>query len=216
MAELTRAKPKAAAQVIAALQETMPKWNEVLAARLALTSNQLLSQIEARIPKTQWAEFSVQTRELSVLLGQVSEVMALDVAEKSHTAPVVTPVHLVDVLLASNKLMPAEQVCDELGFTRQALHKAVQAGRLFRFKKGRGYFYPTFFVRTPEPERRAILEKVSMKLGSLPSSAKWQFFNQASYALDSKSPLELLTQAKPPTARTVDAIVRLAEAFADL
>ena len=97
-------------------------------------------------------------------------------------------------LIYKGILIKAEELTDQLGWTRQALSKARQARRVFSVEvKGRTY-YPAFFA-DPQYERRQ-LEIVSKALGDLPGTSRLQFMLTPKGSLNSLTPLEALARGK--------------------
>lgn len=110
-------------------------------------------------------------------------------------------------LVSERKLLPAAEVCRDLGITRQALSNAVAAGRIFAVDIGARRYYPAFYVHK-DFDRRA-LETVSQLLGSLPGWSKWQFFTTPKVSLRKLTPLQALSRGK------LDLVERAAKAFAE-
>jgi hypothetical protein len=97
-------------------------------------------------------------------------------------------------LLAQSQLVDSASFAQRMHFTRQALHKARRANRVFSVQfEGRRYF-PTFFA-DPAYERQQ-LESVSRILGELPGESKWQFFTTPKASLGRLTPLEALAGGK--------------------
>lgn len=111
------------------------------------------------------------------------------------------------VLVAERKLLPAAEVWRGLGITRQALSKALSAGRIFTVDVGARQYYPAFYLGG-DIDRRA-LERVSQLLGSLPGWSKWQFFTTPKASLNKLTPLRALSLGK------LDPVERAAKAFAE-
>jgi hypothetical protein len=97
--------------------------------------------------------------------------------------------------IASEKLLSAAVIADRLGLTKQAVSAAVRAKRMFVLDgpSGEG-FLPAFFA--DEKYDRAVLEKVSKALGTLPGGSKWEFFRTPRVSLGKKTPLELLAKGQ--------------------
>jgi len=110
--------------------------------------------------------------------------------------------------IAAGRLLGSAEIRERLGISRQALSAAVRAQRLFALTGPSGdYFYPAFFADARHD--RAVLEKVSRALGSLPGGAKWEFFTTPRLSLGRKTPLQALSKGQ------VDAVLAAAAAFAD-
>jgi hypothetical protein len=110
-------------------------------------------------------------------------------------------------LVSERKLLLAAEVWRGLGITRQALSKALAAGRIFTVDVGARQYYPAFYVHG-DFDRRA-LERVTRLLGSLPGWSKWQFFTTPKASLGKLTPLQALSRGK------LDSVERAAKAFAE-
>jgi hypothetical protein len=110
-------------------------------------------------------------------------------------------------LVSERKLLLATEVWCGLGITRQALSKALAAGRIFTVDVGARRYYPAFYVHG-DFDRRA-LERVTQLLGSLPGWSKWQFFTTPKASLGKLTPLQALSRGK------LDPVERAAKAFAE-
>ena len=77
-------------------------------------------------------------------------------------------------MIRAGQLLTSPQFCESMGWTKQALSKALAAHRVFFVTSGNERYYPAFYAST-EYDRRH-LESVSKILGDLPGSAKLQFF----------------------------------------
>ncbi|QND82247.1 Uncharacterized protein ChrSV_0018 [Chromobacterium vaccinii] len=110
-------------------------------------------------------------------------------------------------LVDSGKLLPAAKVWEGLGVTRQALNKAVAAGRIFTVDVGAAQFYPAFYLAADVD--RKTLAKVTQLLGSLPGWSKWQFFTTPKASLGNVTPLSALSRGK------VEQVAKAAAAFAE-
>jgi hypothetical protein len=110
-------------------------------------------------------------------------------------------------LVSERKLLLATEVWRGLGITRQALSKALAAGRIFTVDVGARQYYPAFYVHG-DFDRRA-LERVTRLLGSLPGWSKWQFFTTPKASLGKLTPLQALSRGK------LDLVERAAKGFAE-
>jgi hypothetical protein len=109
-------------------------------------------------------------------------------------------------LIGQRQLVDSPSFAQRMHFTRQALHKARRANRVFSVQfEGKRYF-PTFFA-DPTYERQQ-LESVSRILGELPGESKWQFFTTPKASLGRLTPLEALAGGKYSLVRSA------AESFA--
>jgi hypothetical protein len=110
--------------------------------------------------------------------------------------------------IAAQRLLGSADMRERLGVSRQALSAALRSQRLFALTGPSGdYFYPAFFADGRHD--RAVLEKVSRALGSLPGGAKWEFFTTPRLSLGNRTPLQALARGQ------VDAVLAAAAAFAD-
>lgn len=110
--------------------------------------------------------------------------------------------------IAAGRLLGPADMRERLGISRQALSAAVRAQRLFVLAGPSGDFlYPAFFADGRHD--RAVLEKVSRALGSLPGGAKWEFFTTPRLSLGKKTPLQALARGQ------VEEVLAAAAAFAD-
>jgi hypothetical protein len=110
--------------------------------------------------------------------------------------------------IAAGRLLGSAEMRERLGISRQALSAAVRAQRLFVLAGPSGDFlYPAFFADGRHD--RAVLEKVSRALGSLPGGAKWEFFTTPRLSLGRKTPLQALAKGQ------VEEVLAAAAAFAD-
>lgn len=110
--------------------------------------------------------------------------------------------------IEAGRLLGSAEMRERLGISRQALSAAVRAQRLFVLAGPSGDFlYPAFFADGRHD--RAVLEKVSRALGSLPGGAKWEFFTTPRLSLGKKTPLQALAKGQ------VEEVLAAAAAFAD-
>lgn len=110
--------------------------------------------------------------------------------------------------LAAGRLLGSADMRERLGISRQALSAAVRAQRLFVLAGPSGDFlYPAFFADARHD--RAVLERVSRALGSLPGGAKWEFFTTPRLSLGKRTPLQALAKGQ------VEEVLAAAAAFAD-
>ena len=103
-----------------------------------------------------------------------------------------------EALLRTGALLNSARFQQRAGVSRQALSKAVGAGRLFYVEAGAMRGYPSFYL-DPTLQRKQV-EAVCRLLGDLPGGSKWLFFTtpKASLARPSqgvpRTPLEALAQ----------------------
>lgn len=110
-------------------------------------------------------------------------------------------------LVRSGQLLTARETSEGLRITRQALSKAVQAGRIFFVEVGTTQFYPAFYLA--EDIDRKTLGKVTKCLGDLPGWSKWQFFTTPKASLANITPLQALARG------LVERVESAASAFAE-
>jgi len=109
-------------------------------------------------------------------------------------------------LHAAGELLGSAAMQAQLGVSRQALSKAVHERRLFWVDGPGGvHWYPGFFA-TSRAHRRD-LERVSVELGELPGSTKWQFFTTPKHSLAGRTPVQALESGD------VDRVLRTAGEF---
>ena len=111
------------------------------------------------------------------------------------------------VLVSRGELLSSEELARRIGLTRQAVNKAVQAGRMFSLEVGAERFVPAFFA-DPQVDRRT-LERISTALGDIPGWSKWQFFTSAKGSLEGRTPLDALKSG------SIERVERAARAFAE-
>lgn len=99
---------------------------------------------------------------------------------------------MVPGLVASGHLLSSGELGQRLGWTRQALSKALQARRVFFLESAGERYYPAFYA-DGRVERRH-LEAVSKLLGDLPGGAKWLFFTMPKGSLSGRTPLQALAR----------------------
>jgi hypothetical protein len=99
-----------------------------------------------------------------------------------------------EVLVAHKVVLPSGEFSAALNISRQALSKAVQAGRLFALEVGGENYYPSFYLDS-EVDRRK-LERVSKALGALAGWEKWRFFTTPKGSLAGLTPIDALKKGK--------------------
>jgi hypothetical protein len=112
----------------------------------------------------------------------------------------------VQRMVRAGELLDSAAFAEKMGWTRQALSKALAAKRVFFVEEGGVRYYPAFFA-SKQHERRHV-ESVSKLMGDLPGGAKLQFFLTGKGSLNRATPLAAL--AKGHTA----AVKAAAEGFA--
>jgi hypothetical protein len=109
-------------------------------------------------------------------------------------------------MVSRKELLESAQFADALGWTRQALSKALAARRVFFIDHEGARYFPAFYA-DPRYERRQ-LEAVTKLLGDLPGGSKLQFFLNARGSLAKLTPLEALLKGQ------LAAVKAAAEGFA--
>lgn len=108
--------------------------------------------------------------------------------------------HAMDDLIASSQVLTPAVFADRMGWSRQALSKALAAHRVFFLEsEGRRYF-PAFFADARYERRH--LEAVARLLGELPGGAKWLFFTTPKGSLSRLTPLQALERGKVTQVKT--------------
>ena len=110
-------------------------------------------------------------------------------------------------LLRKGELLEPAELAVRLHWTRQALSKALAAGRVFFVELHGTRYYPAFFA-DPRYERRQI-EAVSKALGDLPGGAKLAFMTTPKASLAGHTPLEALAGGELRAARAAAAAARV-------
>lgn len=114
---------------------------------------------------------------------------------------------VVPDLIASAQVMASTDFAQRMGWTRQALSKALQARRVFFLESGGERYYPAFY--DDRRQERRHLEAVSKLLGDLPGGSKWLFFTTPKGSLAGRTPLQALTRGK------LDAVKTAAQGYAE-
>ena len=97
-------------------------------------------------------------------------------------------------LVSRGQLLPAAEIWNALGMTRQALNKALSSGRIFTVDVGANQYYPAFYLS--QDIDRKTLAKITQLLGTLPGWSKWQFFTTRKGSLGDITPLEALKRGE--------------------
>jgi hypothetical protein len=111
-------------------------------------------------------------------------------------------------LLESGALLESSDFVQAMGWSRQALSKALQANRVFFLDSRGSRYYPAFYADRRRYERRH-LEAVTKLLGDLPGGAKWVFFTTPKGSLRRLTPLQALAKGQ------LAAVMAAAEGYAD-
>lgn len=126
--------------------------------------------------------------------------LQLEIALASSKAASDGPGYAVPAMVAKGELLDPAEFAERLGWTRQALSKALAANRVFFVEHGRNRYYPAFFA-DPRYERRQ-LEAVAKVLGDLPGGAKLQFFLNPKGSLNKATPLQALARGQLAAVKT--------------
>jgi hypothetical protein len=116
------------------------------------------------------------------------------------------PEDTLQSMIAKGELLDPVAFAERLGWTRQALSKALASNRVFFVEHGRTRYYPAFYS-DPRYERRQ-LEAVTKLLGDLPGGGKLQFFLNPRGSLSRATPLQALARGQ------LTAVKAAAEGFA--
>jgi len=113
----------------------------------------------------------------------------------------------VPALAREGALLASAAFAQKIGWTRQALSKALATRRVFYVESGNERHFPAFYA-DPRYERRQ-LEAVTKLLGDLPGGSKWQFFTTPKGSLSRLTPLQALEKGMLAQVKAA------AEAFAE-
>ena len=108
-------------------------------------------------------------------------------------------------MIAKRELLDSAAFAKKLGWTAQALSKALAANRVFFVELGHTRYYPAFYADSRQERRH--LETVTKLLGDLPGGAKLQFFLNPRGSLSKSTPLQALARGQ------LAAVTRAAEGF---
>ena len=106
----------------------------------------------------------------------------------------------ISTMIARGDLLDSAAFADRLGWTRQALSKALAASRVFFVEHGRTRYFPAFYA--DKRFERRHLESVSKLLGDLPGGAKLQFFLNPRGSLNKATPLQALAKGQLSAVKT--------------
>lgn len=112
-----------------------------------------------------------------------------------------------DKLVQQGALLNSTVFRDTMGWSRQALSKALREYRVFYISRGSKRLYPSFFASTTYDS--AKVQSVSRALGALPGESKMLFFTAPKLSLEQQSPLEVLATGQ------VESVLDAAHAFAE-
>src|SRR5205085_1867395 len=90
-------------------------------------------------------------------------------------------------MIRKRELLESAAFAAHMGWTRQALSKALAARRVFFIEHQAARYFPAFY--TDKRYDRRHLEAITKLLGDLPGGAKLQFFLNRRGALNKRTPL---------------------------
>ncbi len=174
-----------------------------------LPRKHLLEQLSAS--DNPWAEANSLLRHISVLTRRFEQIrQTLQDEQVGRIAEAAR--HRGDArlerLVGEQALLEPAEFAHRLGWTRQALSKALAARRVFFVEVQGARYYPAFFADAG-CERRQV-EAVSKALGDLPGAAKLRFMTTPKGSLAGLTPLQALARGQVAAAKAA------AEAFAQM
>lgn len=98
--------------------------------------------------------------------------------------------HAQRAKVIEREMLGSAAFCEEMGWTRQALSKAVKSHRVFFVERQGTRYFPAFFAW--DALSRSQLQTVCKRLGELSGWEKWQFFTTPKGSLGCQTPLEAL------------------------
>lgn len=101
---------------------------------------------------------------------------------------------LREPLVERGELLSPPAFAERMGWTRQALSKALAAHRVFFIEHRGERLYPAFYA-DPKLER-SQLHAVTRLLGDLPGGSQWTFFVTLKGSLFGSTPLEALRRGE--------------------
>lgn len=156
-----------------------------------LTPERLLSEIERDASVANLQDALQRIDKLERVIGQVRERLehlpqpALEFSEADRAT---------DEMVRKRELLESAAFAARLGWTRQALSKALTARRVF-FVEHRGTRYFPAFYADKRYDRRH-LEAITKLLGDLPGGAKLQFFRNSRGSIGKRTPLQALERGQ--------------------
>lgn len=128
---------------------------------------------------------------LERVIGQIRERLqqvpepALDFSEADRAT---------DEMIRKRELLESAAFATRLGWTRQALSKALAARRVFFIEHRGARYFPAFYADKRYDRRQ--LEATTKLLGDLPGGAKLQFFLNTRGSLGKRTPLQALERGR--------------------
>ena len=178
-------------EVMASLEKVVPQAQRIKTLTPEKLSEQLGVQRKRSAEKKAILERLDEVTRIVDIMRQAFMTEKLDTWAKERRRKAVKN---LERLVREGTLIKAEELMDQLGWTRQALSKARKARRIFSVEIKRESYYPAFFA-DPRYDRRQ-LEAVSKALGDLPGSSRLQFMLTPKGSLDSLTPLEALAKGR--------------------
>lgn len=172
-------------QESAKVKNAASEFQASLASLAALPQKRLQRALEPTV---------LQRRHAQSLLRQIDRLREAVVAAALPAEYAKGVVDVLPELLRTRQALPAADFAQRLGWTRQALSKALAANRVFCFERGGDRYYPAFF--TDKRYERRHIEAVSKLLGDIPGGAKWLFFTSPKGSLSRLTPLQALERGK--------------------
>lgn len=136
-------------------------------------------------PESQRAIASLIVRVRGVASEMLSLAASLETVSGNQAPQDKTRVTF-DSLLASGELLKSTEFLARLGWTRQALSKAVLTHRMFYVEVDGIRAYPAFYL--DQQYKRKDVESVTRSLGGLSGGSKWIFFTQPRASLSDPLP----------------------------
>lgn len=156
-----------------------------------LTPERLLFEIERDTAVADRNEALKRIDKLERVIGQIRERLqqvpepALDFSEADRTT---------DEMIRERELLESAAFATRLGWTRQALSKALAARRVFFVEHRGARYFPAFYASKRYDRRH--LEAITKLLGDLPGGAKLQFFLNPRGSLSRRTPLQALERGQ--------------------
>lgn len=156
-----------------------------------LTPERLLIEIEQDAAVTDREDALKRIDKLERVIGQIRERLqqapepALDFSEADRAT---------GEMIRKRELLESAVFATRLGWTRQALSKALAARRVFFVEHQGARYFPAFYADKRYDRRH--LEAVTKLLGDLPGGAKLQFFLNPRGSLGKRTPLLALERGQ--------------------
>lgn len=161
-----------------------------------LTPERLLLEIERDAAVADREDALQRLERLERILGRIRERLlqapepALDFTDADRAT---------DGLIRQHALLDSGVFITRLGWTRQALSKALAARRVFFVEHQGARYFPAFY--SDKRYDRRHLEAITKLLGDLPGGAKLQFFLNPRGSLGRRTPLQALERGQLANAK---------------